>query len=100
MRFEEGDEVASVDNLELKMRVFTINKRVEDYFTGVIDGKGVREVKQRSRMEGISCHWWLGNDIQTHKFHTRELVPWEIAKQGLEACIEWQNKEAYLNTKN
>jgi hypothetical protein len=98
MKFKDGDEVAHIDNVEKKLRVTTINKHEEFFKTGNLDKNGSEEIKPRSRMDGITCHWWKDNEVQTYTFHSRELVPWDIALKGKEEAEEWLSTKQYMNS--
>lgn len=88
--FKEGDEIAHKENLEHKMYVARILKvRVP---SKELDKEGNFNGKYYSRIEGVECHWWMNNDLKTAKFHTRELVPFDIAKEGKEKVKEWIEK--------
>lgn len=74
-----GDAVAHIDNLELKMRV--------SHF--VFESKEI-DNERIKRFRGVKCTWWGENEsgekrrLVDAEFHSRELVPWEIAEGGRE----------------
>lgn len=83
---KKGMEVASVHNIEQMMVV-------EDllYIEREIDYGGEEGKRTVKRFDGIICHWYFYLDtdeeeknkqFKKSKFHSRELVPWEIAVQG------------------
>ena len=83
-RFKEGDEVAHVDNLELKMHVARLVKRNKKEPTGkMVDNKPVYE--NYTILIGIECHWFQEIDgkkqFRTYRFHSRELLPWDDAQK-------------------
>ena len=43
-----------------------------------------------ARVDGVRCHW-LDNDrkYQVGMFHTKELIPYDVAKKGVDAVNEW-----------
>ena len=89
---KEGVEVAHYENLEQKMIVESFIKEVipessevqEDYTTS----QG-----NRVFMRHVVCHWWEGKSpekvFKQGKFHTRELVPWDVAQQGYVAVMKF-----------
>jgi hypothetical protein len=91
--FKEGDEVCHKENLNLIMTVSRILKESKEFIKGYDEnGKVIKE--QGIRMLGIECHWWatsitIGKELKTFKFHSRELVPKNIAEQGKDKVIEW-----------
>jgi uncharacterized protein YodC (DUF2158 family) len=85
-RFKDGDEVAHVDNLGLKMHISRLIKKVKKEPTGkMCDGKPVYETFQI--LIGIECHWFqVINEVKEfrkHRFHSRELLPWDVAQEKL-----------------
>ena len=50
--------------------------------------------KRRSYIEGVRCHW-IDNErkYQVGQFHTNELVPYDVAKEGIEKVNEWTNRK-------
>lgn len=98
VRFKVGDAVAHVDNLGNRMYVGNILISSVDVSTGNIielDGKRVFEKKPKKMLRGIECHWYEKRDdgdvvLRKHIFHSRELVPYDVAEKGIEAVIEYQ----------
>jgi hypothetical protein len=72
---KEGMEVAHKELLSRKMMVVRILRRFRDVH---IDGK--KETK--SEIIGVECRYKKESDLFLEKFHTRELVPYEIAEGG------------------
>ena len=94
-RYKEGDEVAHAANLEQKMFVSRIIKKIKKEPTGkMCDGKPVYE--NQPVLLGIECHWWQETggvkEFKKHRFHSRELLPWEIAQKRQESFVENQKK--------
>lgn len=65
IKYSTGDEVAHLDNLELKMRVRKL-------------------VYNEKKLQHISCDWWTNNELNKENFHSHELILWSIASQGKE----------------
>lgn len=85
---EEGGEVAHKDNPSQKMYVERILKSSREIDYG--DGAGNTSKKTITRTHGVECHWFDSEKkFQTGKFHTRELIPYEIAEQGEDAINKW-----------
>ena len=77
---EENASVAHRDIPTLKMRVVKICKEIR---TGKDNTKVVR-------MLGIACTWFdKNNSSQNALFHTRDLIPWEVAEKGEKAINKW-----------
>lgn len=94
--FKEGEVVAHIENLQQKMNVARILKEVTTYPTGETDNEGNPVRKKGSKMIGIECHWWEAieerNTLRKERFHSRELIPWNIAERGIEAVKDFQEK--------
>ena len=83
-RFKEGDEVAHVDNLDLKMHIARLVKKIKKEPTGkMLDNKPVYQTY--SILIGIECHWFQEvegkKEFLKHRFHSRELLPWADAQK-------------------
>lgn len=94
-RFKEGDEVAHVDNLELKMHVSRLIKKSKKEPTGkMLDGKPVYQTY--IILVGIECHWFQEvngiKEFRKHRFHSRELLPWNIACKNTK---EYEKNKTY-----
>lgn len=95
-KLKEGQEVAHKENLKVKMTIGTIHNEFIEVSTGKIkeDGKGF-ETKPKKIIRGVTCHWFGPEDPQgrkellEHKFHTKELVPWEVAEKGIDEVIKY-----------
>lgn len=86
-RFKEGDAVAHVNNLGKKLYVRRIIKKIKKETYGK-DGEGKDIIITSEIMLGIECHWWEGqgenSSLVKDKFHSIELIPWDVAQQELE----------------
>lgn len=97
-KFTDTEEVAHIENLELKMRVVEIKWKYIEKSTGqpVKEGKGFEKTTVR-RIDGILCQWGEveGEGEKAKKvlkekiFHTELIVPWSYAQQGYEKANEW-----------
>jgi hypothetical protein len=63
IKYTIGDEVSHMDNLNNKMRI-----------------RGF--VYEDKKLRHIVCSWWSENKLEKDNFHSHELIPWGIAKQG------------------
>lgn len=89
-RFKEGDVVCHRDNLLQKMYVKGIVKKVKEIWKGEYNVDGSRRLVRIELMCGIDCHWWAnGGILRKERFHSRELVPWEVVEKGEEAVRDW-----------
>lgn len=93
--FKEGDEVAHKENPNLKMEVRRIIKIKRS-----VPGSDPKEF--HSFTVGIECGWWkasnngeqekdnfLKDDYRKEVFHSKSLVPWDVAQLGFVAMLEW-----------
>jgi len=81
VKYRIGDEVAHIDNIEFKLRV-------RDF------------VYEEKQLRSIICTWWEGNKLQKNEFHSHELVPWGVAKQGVDQVNDYLKSietEKFLN---
>lgn len=89
--FREGDMVAHRENLRLKMEVRRI---IRTKRKAKVDGEADRRFTL-----GIECGWWVGEDYVKEVFHTKALVPWDVADEGFIAVEKWlmeqQNIKAF-----
>lgn len=94
VRFKEGDQVAYKDNLYLPMTVKEIiYKKVEVPTEAKDDGSGFVK-KMTSKLDGILCQWFdKDGKYMEVKFHSKVLVPWEIAEEGAMEVIKYLNRE-------
>ena len=72
---KEGMEVAHKEVPTLKMVVDRLLRENYSY----PDPNNPEQKIEKSRIVGVKCRWWKDNDIRIHNFHTRELVPWDVA---------------------
>ena len=82
--FSEGDEVVHKDNVSLKMivkQIIVYKKKITVF--------GKKEKEEKTFISGIRCGWWKDDEFIYGDFHSRHLVPWDIAKQGQDKIIEW-----------
>jgi hypothetical protein len=94
--FKEGEIVCHKENLSLDMTVARILKESREFNKG-FDAKENKPIIERGiRMIGIEVHWWEVSEsepnkknLRTHKFHSSELIPKEIAKEGIEIVNQW-----------
>ncbi len=82
-KFREGEEVAHVDNPELKMYV----ERLVKSSRTIDDGPNGKKVI--NYIQGVRCHWWQGTELKANIFHTKELVPFVVAEEGFIAIEKW-----------
>lgn len=83
----EGDPVAHTTNCHMKMTVRRIlfrNKSYEDPH----DKK--KEIRKKI-LRGIECEWFEGETFRKEMFHSKSLVPWDIALLGEAAVCEYVN---------
>ena len=93
IRFKEGDAVAYKDNLFLCMTVKEIiYKKVDIPVAPKQDESGFVR-KSISKLDGILCQWFDKDQVYHEvKFHSRVLVPWNIAEQGMVAVMNYLQK--------
>ena len=63
VKYRIGDEVAHVDNIGFKLRVRLL-------------------IHEDKLLRFIKCTWWEGPVLKEANFHSHELLPWGIAKEG------------------
>lgn len=82
---EEGMEVANKYN---PTQVMVVSRILRQYIDKrILENEEFIE-KKIPQIIGIECHWWEDKKFKIHKFHTRELIPWIVAKDG-DKTIEW-----------
>ena len=91
---EQGLAVIHIDKLTLTKDI----SELEEYIMRV--DKVLREPKKdkddnRMIIQGIKCRWFTkSNELQAAKFHTKELIPWDILKEGgLTGAQKWIERE-------
>lgn len=85
---KEGMNVAEKDNLTKRMTVERILRKSYKYK----DENGNEQT--RKRIEGVLCYWWESDNgknaqLVRARFHTLNLVPWEIAENGYMAVMKF-----------
>ncbi len=95
-KYKEGEDVAHKDNLKSKMTIYEIFTETIQVSTGVLKPNAKEfEKKSKKIIRGIGCHWFGPEnekgekELITHRFHSRELVPWDIAQKGIEEVIKY-----------
>jgi len=88
----EGMEVAHYDNLNQKMFVEKFIKEIlKDDSPAKEDA--ITENGNRVFIRNVKCHWWESSNGQRlfkeGFFHTKELVPWEVAVEGYTSAIRF-----------
>jgi len=85
---QEGMAVAHKENPGCKMFVIQLVLEVRHIPN--------RSIKSEKKISGVLVHWWDECEnvkdkkkLVEHRFHTREIVPWEIAEQGKDAIIKF-----------
>ena len=89
---EQGLAVVHVDNLKVNpdKPLESMKMRIEEsvYITKKVDGA------PRQLLIGIKCHWFTESmEIQRSVFHSCELIPFDIAKEGLIKVQEWLDRK-------
>jgi hypothetical protein len=99
-RFSESDAVAHVDNLEQKMIVKEVKRRIVFQSTGETDEEngGFKKI-ERSKIDGIIVYWFEEiesgkKSIREQKFHSSMLVPYSVAQKGREAVDKWLDSKS------
>ena len=78
-----GIDVAFIDVPDLKMKVQDFVRRSK-----VHDGKIVGEI-----IIGVKCFWFDDKKkYQWGTFHSKQLLPWEVAEAGPSAISEFLNR--------
>jgi uncharacterized protein YodC (DUF2158 family) len=89
---EQGVAVVHVDKLKVDpdIKLEDLKMRIEEpvYINKKVQG----EVKQF--LTGIKCHW-LDKDmkIQRAVYHSCELIPYDIAKEGFQMINKWLERK-------
>lgn len=88
---EQGVAVIHVDKLKIEegKTLDDFKMRIEE---PIFTTKIVGTVKKQFLI-GIKCHWIdHNNTIQRANFHTCELIPYDIAKEGLIEVQNWLDR--------
>lgn len=80
-----GIEVAHRDCITRKMYVVNIVRKKRR----IKKEDGTRDTL--SVIQGVACRWFDDNKENKEVYHTRELIPWNIASEGEEAINNWIN---------
>lgn len=85
--FKEGDSVAHMDNLSVKL---TVQRVVKEFKTIRSEKATTTLIERRCMIKGIECGWW-GPDKQyyTNVFHSTSLVPYSVAEEGYVAVEKY-----------
>ena len=81
---KQGMDVAHAENPSVKYIVDDILKESRRVATGKKSSSGELLYEERHRIIGVRCRYLSGNKWEYIKFHTRELIPWEVAQAGQE----------------
>jgi uncharacterized protein YodC (DUF2158 family) len=85
----KGMVVVSMTNLDQRM---TVEEFI--YKSGNIVDINSNNVIQKKFLVGIRCSWIDGNGDKTYSpFHSKELVPAEIAEKGLSQAFSFYSRE-------
>ena len=90
----QGVKVVHIDNVRKQ-----VGKPLDDFCMRVdhVVFKTTGQHNKTNRIVGIKCRWFgVGGEFHAVMFDTRELIPFEIAKQGLQVVDKWINRD---NTK-
>lgn len=88
---EQGLAVIHVDRLKIDkekaIEEFIMRISEPVYIAKKVDGK------MKQFLTGIKCHWMDSEGkIQREVFHSCELIPFEIAKKGLQEVQKWLDR--------
>ena len=94
-KFNEGDNVAHIDNLKQKMEIFHFYKNTVTVRTDWNDKTNKYNEEAKEQLRGIGCFWYGEPNkegirpLLEQKFHSKFLIPWDIAQKGKDAAIEY-----------
>lgn len=85
---EQGLEVVHIEHAR------KTNLKPEDHKMYVVKIVWNKQGKDNLRyINGIACHWFtMGNKLEREVFSTKELIPYEIAKRGIQVINDWLNR--------
>lgn len=86
--FSASEEVAHKDNLGLKMEVSRV---IKEYRNVIHDRGNSKVVEKKCFIVGIECKWWDGGKRCIDVFHSKTLVPWDVAEEGHIAVVKYLN---------
>ena len=90
---EQGLAVIHVDRLKI-VEGELLEDRIMRVERIVMESKEGEEGDRRKVMRGIICHWVdKENRMWKEMFHSRELVPYEVARKGLGEVQRWIERE-------
>lgn len=84
-----GIEVAHKENPALKLYVVDVVKEFREIPTGKKESNGSLEFERKQRILGVDCRYLKETEWKFQRFHTRELVPWEVAEKGKNEIIDF-----------
>lgn len=90
---KHGMEVAHKDFPDQKLYVDHIKTEVKKIATGQSDKDGRPIYENKTRVTGVQVRYREDGRWKYMRFHTREIVPWEIAQQGIEAIIAFMERD-------
>ena len=86
---KEGEPVAHITNLSFRMSIEKLlYKRAEIFCNqsdpnAFFDTNQKRWLRNKKLLVGVRCRWVNGDGMfESTDFHSRELVPWEVALKG------------------
>ena len=91
-----GESVAHITNLAFEMsikellyrraEIFCDEKEPNSYFST----EQHRWIRNKKLLIGVRCHWMQDGEMKEQNFHSKELVPWHIAKKGPNAVDKFR----------
>lgn len=83
---KEGDPVAHITNIHMKM---VVDKLIYRSLNMSEEG----EAKLIKCLRGVQCSWFEGEKLRRSVFHSRTLVPWDIALKGERVVTDFLNQK-------
>lgn len=90
---KEGMDVADKNQLDVKMTVSRILRQTRK--VRKLEGDNITTTEE-SQIIGIECLLWQDGKLLTPRYHTRQLIPWDIAVEAADKgyhVVEKFNKE-------
>lgn len=81
-KFKEGDVVYHIHNLQTSLIVDNIYIEKKEVIDKFDQDKNAFTKKEKNIIRGVGVHWWENKEFKTFRFHSRELIPERIVKQG------------------
>ena len=81
-KFKEGDVVYHIHNLQTSLIVDNIYIEKKEVIDKFDQDKNAFIKKEKTIIRGVGVHWWENKEFKTFRFHSRELIPERIVKQG------------------